>query len=61
MEGATYSGVLSALTGAISTNTIMGVVVAGVTASIGIVFAWWAARKVTQILFSSFRNGKTRF
>lgn len=61
MEGATYSGVLGALTGAISTNTIMGVVVAGVTASIGIVFAWWAARKVTQILFSSFRNGKTRF
>lgn len=56
--GGGYSDILGALTGAISVSTISSVLVAAITASIGIVFFWWAARKVTQVLFSAFRSGK---
>lgn len=54
-----YSDIISALTGSISVSTVSAVLVAGITASIALVFFWWAARKVTQVIFSAFRSGKT--
>lgn len=54
-----YQDIISALTGSISVSTVSGVLVAGIGASIALVFFWWAARKVTQVIFSAFRSGKT--
>ena len=59
LEGNTWDSILTALTSAISVSTISSVLVSAITASIAIVFFWWAARKVTQVLFSAFRSGKT--
>lgn len=55
-----YQDIITALTGSISVSTVSAVLVAGIGASIGLVFFWWAARKVTQIVFSAFRSGKSR-
>lgn len=54
-----YQDIVSALTGSISVSTVSTVLVAAITASIALVFFWWAARKVTQVIFSAFRSGKT--
>lgn len=61
MEGEDWSGILGVLTGAISASTISSVIVGVGTAAIAIVFFWWAARKVTQVIFSAFRSGKFHF
>lgn len=58
LDGNDWDAVLSALTSSVSVSSISGVLVSAITASIGIVFFWWAARKVTQVLFSAFRSGK---
>lgn len=55
-----YQDIITALTGSISVSTVSGVLVAGIGASIALVFFWWAARKVTQVIFSAFRSGKMR-
>lgn len=57
-EAAEWDAIVSAITGSISVSTISTVLVSAITASIGIVFFWWAARKVTQVIFSAFRSGK---
>lgn len=54
-----YTDIISALQASISVSTVSAVLVAGITASIALVFFWWAARKVTQVIFSAFRSGKT--
>lgn len=58
LDGNDWDSVLSALTSSVSVSSISSVLVSAITASIGIVFFWWAARKVTQVLFSAFRSGK---
>ncbi len=60
-EGANYDGIMSAVTGAISPATVAGVLTNVATAALALVFFWWAARKVTQVLFSAFRSGKFHF
>ena len=39
----------------------ISVVASFVTISIGIVFAWWAIRKVTSVIMGSFRSGRIHF
>lgn len=56
---ADYQAIITALQGSISVSTVSSVLVAAITASIALVFFWWAARKVTQVIFSAFRSGKT--
>lgn len=64
MEGGTavgtsdFQGVLTAMQGQVSVSTVVGVLTAGATAAIGLVFMWWGVRKLTQMLFSSFRKGR---
>ncbi len=57
-EGADYDGIVSAISGSISVSTISSVLVSVTTTAIALVFFWWAARKVTQVIFSAFRSGK---
>lgn len=53
-----FQGVLTAMQGQVSVSTVVGVLTAGATAAIGLVFMWWGVRKLTQMLFSSFRKGR---
>lgn len=39
----------------------MQVLTIAVTASIGVVFAWWGLRKVSKIIMGAFRNGSLKF
>lgn len=58
VTSSTFSSVLSALTGQISTTTVVEVITTAVTASVGLAFMWWGVRKVTQILMAAFRKGR---
>lgn len=53
-----WDAIVTAITGSISVSTVSTVLVSAITAAIGLVFFWWAARKVTQVIFSAFRSGK---
>ena len=53
-----FQGVLTAMEGQVSVTTVVGVLTAGATAAIGLVFMWWGVRKLTQMLFSAFRKGR---
>lgn len=58
LEGDAWDALMGVLTTSISTSTISGVLVSVGTVAIGIVFFWWAVRKVSQVIFSAFRSGK---
>lgn len=53
-----WSSVISAITAQVSPATIVGVIAAGITACIGIVFMWWGVRKMGRALMAAFRKGK---
>lgn len=53
-----WSSVISAITAQVSPSTIIGVIAAGITACIGIVFMWWGVRKMGRALMAAFRKGK---
>lgn len=53
-----WSSVISAITAQVSPSTIVGVIAAGITACIGIVFMWWGVRKMGRALMAAFRKGK---
>lgn len=53
-----YASILTAMTAQVSVSTIVGVLAAAVTASIGLVFLWWGVRKLMATFFSAFRKGK---
>lgn len=53
-----FQPVLDAMTAQVSVSTIVTVVAAGVTASIGLVFMWWGVRKVGRAIMGAFRKGK---
>lgn len=48
----------TAIESQISVPTIVGVIAGGVTASAGIVFMYWGARKLARMIMSAFRRGK---
>lgn len=54
------SSIVSALTAQITVSNIIGVLAAGITACIGICFAWWGARKLSGMLMKAFKRGKLR-
>lgn len=53
-----FQGVLTAMQGQVSVNTVVSVLTAGATASIGLVFMWWGVRKLTKMLMGAFRKGR---
>lgn len=54
-----FQSVLTAMEGQVSVSTVVAVLAAGATAAIGLTFMWWGVRKLTQMLFSAFRKGRT--
>lgn len=59
LEGSnTWDGIISAIGDAISVSTISSVLVSVAVPALALVFFWWAARKVSQVLFSAFKSGK---
>lgn len=56
-----WSEVISAMTGQISVQTVVGVLAVVVGAGIGLVFMWWGVRKASKSLMAAFRSGKLRF
>lgn len=55
-----WASVITAMTGQISVNTVVGVLATLVTAGIGLVFLWWGVRKAVGSLMGSFRSGRIR-
>ena len=58
VTAADWSDVITAMTGQISVETIVGVLATLVTAGIGLVFMWWGVRKAASSLMAAFRKGK---
>lgn len=58
VTAADWSSVITAMTGQISVETIVGVLASLVTAGIGLVFMWWGVRKAASSLMAAFRKGK---
>lgn len=58
VTAADWSEVITAMTGQISVETIVGVLATLVTAGIGLVFMWWGVRKAASSLMAAFRKGK---
>ena len=59
-EGSTgsYSDIITALTTALTTSGITGVIVAGLGAALSFVLLWFGIRKVPQIFMAGFRRGR---
>lgn len=55
-----WDTIISTIGSSISVSSVGGVLAAGATAAIALVFMWWGVRKVTQVIFSAFRKGKLR-
>lgn len=53
-----FGPVVDAMTAQITPTTVVSIVVAVISASIGLVFMWWAVRKVARAIMGAFRKGK---
>lgn len=53
-----FAPVVDAMTGQISPATVVSVVAAVIGVCVGLVFTWWAVRKVSRAIMSAFRKGK---
>lgn len=56
-----WASVITAMTGQISVQTVVGVIATVVGAGIGLVFMWWGVRKASRSLMAAFRSGKLKF
>lgn len=56
-----WASIITAMTGQISVQTVVGAVATMVTAGIGLVFLWWGARKAARVLMAAFRSGRISF
>ena len=55
-----FKSVSEAFTGQISVKTLVTILAAAVGCSVGLVFLWWGARKVSGALITAFKKGKIR-
>lgn len=53
-----FGPVVDAMTAQITPTTVVSIVAAVIGASIGLVFMWWAVRKVARAIMGAFRKGK---
>lgn len=56
-----WASVISAMTGQLSVDTVVGVLATLVAAGVGFVFLWWGVRKASRSLLSAFKSGKLKF
>ena len=55
-----FEPIIASMQGQISVATVVQILVACIGASIGLVFMWWGARKVSGALMAAFKKGKIR-
>ena len=55
-----FESIITTMQGQISVSTVVAILVACVTASVGLVFMWWGARKVSGALMAAFKKGKIK-
>ena len=55
-----FESIITTLQSQISVQTVVAIIVAAVGASVGLVFMWWGARKVSGALMAAFKKGKIR-
>lgn len=53
-----FDPVVDAITNQITPSSVVAIVAAVIGASIGLVFMWWAVRKVSRSVMGAFRKGK---
>lgn len=53
-----FQSILTTVTGQISVQSVVTVLVAGVGAGVGFAFMWWGARKLIRVLMSAFKKGR---
>lgn len=53
-----FEPVVDAITAQITPTSVVAIVAAVIGASIGLVFMWWAVRKVSRAVMGAFRKGK---
>lgn len=53
-----FATIITNLQNQISVTTIVGILATLASVCVGLVFLWWAVRKVVSALMSAFRNGK---
>ena len=53
-----FDPVVDAITAQITPTSVVAIVAAVIGASIGLVFMWWAVRKVSRAVMGAFRKGK---
>lgn len=58
ITSANFSSVIDAVTNQISVSTIVEILTYAAPIAIGMVFAWWAIRKVARIIMAAFRKGR---
>lgn len=58
ITAADWEPVLEALQAQINHGAVVSVLAVLVSASVGMVFTWWAVRKTGSVLMNAFRKGK---
>lgn len=58
VSSSSFSGVISAITGQVSTSTVAEVLTYAAGIAIGLVFFWWGVRKALRVLMAAFRKGR---
>lgn len=53
-----FSSIIDTIKNQVSVTTIVGVIGSVTAVCIGLVFFWWAFRKVVRMIMSAFRGGK---
>lgn len=60
VNGVIFDSVFGELLGTFNVESIVIFLAYAATVVIGMVFAWWAIRKVVSIVMSAFRKGKLK-
>lgn len=53
-----FGSVTTAITNQVSVTSIVGVIASIAAVCIGLVFLWWAIRKVVRMIMSAFKKGR---
>lgn len=54
------SQIFTSITGVLNIRTIVAVLGIAITAALGMALAWWAIRKVYNMVMSAFRKGRAK-
>ena len=58
VSSSTFASVMTAITDQIDVSAVVEILAYAAGAAVGLVFLWWAVRKVMRVLMASFRSGR---